>query len=221
MFYADAGFMRQFGIARAISGYGSTEAGGVSHLHRWSVEDTVPANAARYGGRSRDDIEWRLDEDGQILVREREPNTLFTGYFARGRIEPARDPEGWFATGDLGQIADREGLLFLERAAESIRVKGEFVPIPYVEEQIGLVAQLDDFALWKQQGDLSDDEVVLYVVSESVPVAEIAAVSQQLPVFMRPTRIAQVDAIPRDSAAGKIQRRLLDDKKVLQWMSLR
>jgi carnitine-CoA ligase len=34
MFYADAEFLRRFAIPAAVSGYGSTEAGGVSHLRR-------------------------------------------------------------------------------------------------------------------------------------------------------------------------------------------
>ena len=220
MFYADAEFMSRFGIARAVSGYGSTEAAGVSHLHRWSLGEDIPANASRYGGSPRSDVQDRIDESGQIFVRARERNTLFAGYFAAGRVDPAVDADGWFATGDLGRRDDNGGLVFLERAAESIRVKGEFVPIPFVEEQLGAIAELDDLALWKKPGELVDDEVVLYVVADPVPVDAIRRVSADLPAFMRPAHIAQIESMPRDAAAGKVQRRLLQSRPVVSWIAL-
>ena len=220
MFYADAEFVARFGIPLAVSGYGSTEAAGVSHLHRWRLGDDIPATASRYGGAPRSDVDDRVDPDGQILVREREPGTLFAGYYAHGVLNGATGSDGWFATGDLGRRDDAGGLVFLERAAESIRVKGEFVPIPFVEERFGTLAELTDLALWKTAGDLVDDDAVLYVVAEPVPVDAIRAVAATLPGFMRPARVAQVRAIPRDAAAGKVQRRLLDRQEVLSWTPL-
>lgn len=220
MFYADGEFMFRFGIGHAVSGYGSTEAAGVSHLHQWRLGDDIPGDASRYGGATRADVEDRVDTHGQIHVREVEPGTLFAGYFANGRLNPMRDEDGWFATGDLGRRDEHGGLVFLERAAESIRVKGEFVPIPYVEEQLGTIPELRDLALWKKQGDLVDDDIVLYVVADEVPVEAVRKVSNRLPAFMRPAFIASVGTIPRDAAAGKVQRRLLQEQEVLSWQTM-
>ena len=229
MFYADGDFMARFGVPLAVSCYGSTEAAGVSHLHQWRLGDDVPADASRYGGATRADIEDRLDDEGQILVRERVPGTLFAGYFADGKLDPTRDGDGWFATGDLGRRdaapagpggSNVAGLRFLERAAESIRVKGEFVPIPFVEERLGTIPELVDLALWKKPGELVDDEVVLYTVADALPVEQIRAVAQELPAFMRPSHVARIRAIPRDAAAGKVQRRLLHGQEVLSWTTL-
>ena len=52
MFYADAEFLRRFAIPAAVSGYGSTEAGGVSHLRRWSATEDIPADAAGTAARA-------------------------------------------------------------------------------------------------------------------------------------------------------------------------
>ena len=220
IFYADGDFMTRFGIPLAVSCYGSTEAAGVSHLHQWRLGAEIPANASRYGGATRADIEDRLDEDGQIYVRERVPGTLFAGYFADGKLDPTRDGDAWFATGDLGRRDAAGGLTFLERAAESIRVKGEFVPIPFVEEQLGTIGELHDLALWKKPGELVDDDVVLYAVADELPIEKIRAVAEELPAFMRPSHVAQVHTIPRDAAAGKVQRRLLHGQDVLSWTTL-
>lgn len=220
IFFADRDFMTKFQVSHAVSCYGSTEAAGVSHLHQWDLGDDIPDGASRHGGPPRSDIEDRLDEDGQIHVRERVPGTMFAGYFAHGQLNPARDADGWFASGDLGRRDKDAGMVFVERAAESIRVKGEFVPIPYVEDRLSQVPGLRDLALWKTPGELVDDEVVLYVVADEVPGEAIRSASQDLPAFMRPTQVASIQAIPRDAAAGKIQRRLLHNQEVLSWTPL-
>jgi carnitine-CoA ligase len=220
MFYADAGFLRRFEIPAAVSGYGSTEAGGISHLRRWRATDDIPADASRHGGAGRPDIAWRLDDRGIIGVREREPGALFAGYVTVNGTDPARDAGGWFDTGDLGRADGADYLVFLERAAESIRVKGEFVPIPYVENHLAAVAGLTDHALWKRQGALVDDEVVLYAVADPLPIDGLRRRIADLPAFMRPVAVARVGALPRDAAAGKVQRRLLADQPVLDWVEL-
>lgn len=220
MFYADRGFLDRFRVPAAVSGYGSTEAGGVSHLRRWLATDDIPDDASRHGGPGRDDVEWRVDDGGVILVREREPAALFGGYVRAEGIDLARDEDGWFDTGDLGRTEGDDYLVFLERGAESIRVKGEFVPIPFVESAVSSVEGLRDLALWKRKGELVDDDVVLYVVADEVPVEPLRAAVADLPAFMRPVVVARVGSLPRDAAAGKVQRRLLGDTPVLEWVEL-
>jgi len=123
-------------------------------------------------------------------------------------------------TGDLGRADAEDYLVFLERAAESIRVKGEFVPIPFVEDHLAAVAGLADHAVWKRKGALVDDEVVLYAVGDPLPLDQLRTRISDLPAFMRPAAVARVGALPRDAAAGKVQRRLLADQPVLDWIEL-
>jgi crotonobetaine/carnitine-CoA ligase len=224
MFYADRDFLHEFGIPAAVSGYGSTEAAGVTHLQRWRATDDIPHDASRHGGPPRDDIQSRVDQDGVIFVRETERATLFDGYVTVEGIDPARDSQGWFDTGDFGRM-QQDYLVFLERGAESIRVKGEFVPIPFVEGHFANLPGLIDHAIWKRPGRLVDDEVVLYIVTDGQPMQDLAATvaaraAIDLPAFMKPTAIALVACLPRDAAAGKVQRRLLSSQPVLAWQEL-
>ena len=195
-------------------------AGGVSHLHRWTATEAIPDDASRHGGAARADIEWRLDAEGIIHVRERERAALFDGYVRSGGLEPARDADGWFDTGDFGRLDGPDHLVFVERAAESIRVKGEFVPIPFVENHLAGVDGVTDHALWKRKGELVDDEVILYAVADAVPLEQLRTKVAQLPAFMRPVAVARVAHLPRDAAAGKVQRRLLTEQPVLEWVDL-
>lgn len=221
MFFADGEFVRRFGIPEAVSGYGSTEAGGISHLHRWRAGDTIRDDASRYGGAAREDIDWRLDQDGIIELRERAPTALFGGYVTPEGIDPARDDDGWFTTGDRGRDeAGGDHLVFLERAAESIRVKGEYVPVPIVEDHLAALDGVRDHALWKRRGALVDDEVVLYVVADPLPLERLRARIAELPAFMRPVAVARVASLPRDDTVGKVRRRLLGEQAVLEWVEL-
>ncbi|MFV0253795.1 MAG: class I adenylate-forming enzyme family protein [Beutenbergiaceae bacterium] len=220
MFYADRTFMDRFTVPTAVSGYGSTEAGGLSHMRRWSTQQDIPLDASRHGGEPRAGIQWRLRDDGQIAIRATEPGVLFDGYLRDGGVVRPFDDQGWFHTGDFGRREPGGELVFLERASESIRVRGEFVPIQYVEKEIGQVPGITDLALWKRPGALVDEDVVLYVVAEQVPLSALRQATEQLPGFMRPSMVIRTGKLPRDAAAGKVQRRLLAEQPVLEEVPL-
>lgn len=219
-FFADQDFVDTFGIPVAMSVYGSTEAAGLTHVWQWRNGERCdePEGMSHYAGMPRNDIESTLSDDGEILVRDREPGVMFNGYLRDGVLDPARDEDGWFHTGDLGRVDAAGRLIFIERFAESIRVKGEFVPIEHVERTFADVPGVTDLALWKRPGELRDDEVVLLVVADTVPVEAIAERAETLPRFMRPSWVARVAEIPRDAGAGKVQRRRIDLDAVEEWV---
>ena len=59
--------------------------------------------------------------DGEICVKG---PMLMTGYVRNGQIDPARDEEGWFHTGDIGKISDNR-LEFLGRLDNMMISGGE------------------------------------------------------------------------------------------------
>jgi carnitine-CoA ligase len=212
-FGANPTFLEHFDIPQGLSAYGSTEAGGVSHMWKWRPGDRwdVSEGTTHYAGPGRYDIEWTVDDDGEILVRNRVGAALFSGYRSGGGIDKSTDESGFFHTGDLGRIDEYGNLIFIARASESIRVKGEYVPIEFVEERLRGIHELGDFAIWRRPAPLGGDEVVLYTDAESVPIEGIRSVISDLPPFMRPVVAIRVSKIPRDSGVGKVPRRLLDE----------
>ena len=222
MFFADPDFLETFGVPLGFSAYGSTEAGGLCHIWAWRRGDRpeLAEGMSRYGGRARHEVQWRVDDGGEIHVRADRAGVLFSGYRrADGLLRPF-DEDGWFATGDLGRTDGAGNLVFIERRSESIRVKGEFVPIGYVEQRFASVDGIDDVAVWRRDSDLVDDEIVLYMTGESIPTDAILATSADLPSFMRPSTVARVGDIPRDSGVGKVRRRLLGGVAVLEQADL-
>jgi acyl-CoA synthetase (AMP-forming)/AMP-acid ligase II len=216
-FAGEPGFLRQFGVPLGVGGYGSTEAGGFCHSWKFRPDDTglPPEGPLHLTGQPRHDVAWRLAEDGEILLREKAPHVLFSGYAKRGQITPALDDDGWFHTGDRGRIDDFGNLIFIERMSDSIRVNAEYVPIDFVEERLKHVPSLQDFALWRLPSESRGHEPVIYSVSQTVNADDVRAAVADLPRYMHPTKVIRIATIPRDTGVGKIQRRLLNDQPVV------
>ena len=79
--------------------------------------------------------------DGEICVRG---TTLFAGYYRGGALEPALDADGWFHTGDLGELTAGGELLVLGRRDNRFICGGENIQPELIEQvllQHGAVRQ--------------------------------------------------------------------------------
>lgn len=96
-----AEFFHSVGIA-ILEGYGLTETSTVTHVNR--------LDRYRVGtvGLPLDCVQCRIAEDGEILIRGE--NVLKGYYKDLESTRAAVTPEGWFHTGDVGEI-DQEGFL--------------------------------------------------------------------------------------------------------------
>jgi long-chain acyl-CoA synthetase len=101
---------------RILEGYGLTETSPVIALNT--------ANANRMGsvGKPLPNVECRIAQDGELLVRG---PSVFQGYWKnRGGDEESIDAEGWFHTGDIGRFDD-DGFLFItDRKKELLKTSG-------------------------------------------------------------------------------------------------
>lgn len=103
---------------------------GVEIHEVWGLSETtgaVTANTARAFragtvGRPVADTEIKVAEDGELLVRG---PLVFPGYLQEdGSIKPVVDDEGWYATGDIGEI-DADGFVKItDRKKELIITSG-------------------------------------------------------------------------------------------------
>jgi crotonobetaine/carnitine-CoA ligase len=229
VFLADEEFIERFQVPLAYSGYGSTEAGGLCHIWTWRLGDVCPhpEGMSRYAGNPRPDMDWRLGADGEILVKGKHPHTLCDGYQKADRLQSLTADDDWFHTGDAGRLDEQGNLIFIERREESIRVKGEYIPIQYVEQVFSGMASFHEVAIWRRVGELVDFEVVLYVTSNDQPafntetLDELTSKAMTLPGFMRPAAVVRLDEMPRGAGVGKVIRRRLDKMSPLEVVELR
>lgn len=222
VFFASEEFLSKFNVPVGITLYGSTEAGGLCHIWQLRPGDAQPAQEGPtlYAGRVRFDMDCKLSDEGEILVKQLSEHTMFSGYLRDGVIDPSMDAEGWFHTGDRGRMDPYGNLVFIERLSEAIRVNGEYVPIDYVERQLETEAGLTEFALWSKPDDVSGQRPVLYVTDPQLDVARTVAVIKALPGIMRPVELLWIEALPRDTGVNKVQRRRLPDQTVLKRQEL-
>jgi crotonobetaine/carnitine-CoA ligase len=210
--FADPEFLERFEVPAGLSVYGSTEGGGLSASHLWRAGDVVTGaeGATHRGGRARPGFTNEIGPDGEIVVTAERSELLGSGYVATdGGLTPLLT-DGRFHTGDRGYLDDAADLIFVARQSESIRVKGEFVPISYVEDHFrARLEGVHDLAIWKRPSDLADDEVVLYLEGAAISVDGVRTASLQLPPFMRPAQVVRLEALPRDTTVGKTRRREL------------
>ena len=71
--------------------------------------------------------------DGEICVRG---TTLFAGYYRGGALEPALDADGWFHTGDLGELTAGGELLVLGRRDNRFICGGENIQPELIEQAL-------------------------------------------------------------------------------------
>ena len=156
--------------------------------------------------------EARADEVGRLFLRGA---PLFAGYVRRGerggdwRFDPACDEDGWFRSGDRCGL--RDGCLrFLSRADGAVKVSGELVSLPSLDERlaalgiVGLVVAVPE----SRRGH----ELVLVCESAGDGGAEFGRFNEGLPPIERAARVFVVPELPR-TELGKPDR-----VRALQWI---
>jgi len=118
-------------------GYGLTETSPVIALN------TPLSQRMGAAGRPLPNLELKLAEDGELLVRG---PSVFAGYWQKPSMTAeAFDPEGWFRTGDIARL-DADGFLFItDRKKELLKTSGGKMVAPQpIENKLmnsSLVAQ--------------------------------------------------------------------------------
>ncbi len=149
--------------------------------------------------------------DGEVWVSG--PN-LFRGYFALPEESAEALQEGWFRTGDLGNI-DNDGYLFLTgRKSELINRAGEKIAPREVEEVLHQLSQVESAGVAGIPSAVYGEEVAAFLVlrpGQTISSEEVSAhCNIRLAPFKVPLTILFVEELPK-GPSGKVQRRLLTE----------
>ena len=186
---------------------------GTLPLERYGMTETVMLTANPLAGPRKPGrvglplpgVELRLAEDGEVQVRG--PN-VFRGY--HGRPEATAEvfaQDGWFRTGDLGELDDDGHLKLVGRSKELIITGGFNVHPREVEEVLADFPGVREVAVIGRPSEQWGEAVTAVVVCEGRidPAALRAHAAQTLAGYKVPKTVEFLDALPRN-ALGKVIR---------------
>jgi malonyl-CoA/methylmalonyl-CoA synthetase len=147
-------------------------------------------------------------------VRIRGPN-LFRAYWGQPEATRAAFADGWFDTGDLGQV-DAAGFLTLVGRKHDLIITNGFNVYPQVVERVANECPgVAECAVVGVPDDRRGERVVAVVVRSDPELSEAtfrAYLDERLVEYQRPREIHFVEALPRN-ALGKVLRRELRERK--------
>jgi malonyl-CoA/methylmalonyl-CoA synthetase len=187
-----------------VERYGITEGG---------IVVTNPYDGVRRPGRVGypfPGVEVKIGEQGEVLLRG---GQVFKGYWRNPEAtKEAFTPDGWFKTGDVGEIGDDGSLAIRGRIKELIITGGFNVYPREVELVLEQHPAVHEVAVAGVPSEKWGEEVTAFVVpSGSKPLDEkeiIAFAHERLASYKCPKRVVTLDKLPRN-AMGKVQRSLL------------
>ena len=153
-------------------------------------------------------VRVRIAESGEIQVRS---ESAMLGYLPEQDSASAFE-DGWYRTGDIGELDDQGWLRITDRLKEMIKVRGFQVAPAEVEAVLHGHSAVVDCAVFGVPHDADGEAVIAAVCGGGVSEAElINLVGQRLSSYKRPRQVVFVDEIPR-LPSGKVLRRVLRER---------
>lgn len=188
---------RRFGLT-VHECYGMTETSSVVTVNRrgplYGVGFPLPwfelrLNSLEGGGSS-----------GEVEVRGIYPGLVTTGYLNNIQATQRAHHDGWFRTGDIGELGKDGEVHFLGRANDSFRVRGENISAWQVESVFGGNSDIDQCAVVGVTADVGEQELLLFVTPAAGQVIEVESLAAwataRLPDFQIPRYMQVVSDLP-------------------------
>jgi malonyl-CoA/methylmalonyl-CoA synthetase len=189
-------------------------AAGVRVLERYGMTETVMLVSNPYDGERRagtvgfplPGVDLRIGGSGEVEVRG--PN-VFAGYWNRPEAtDVSFTADGWFRTGDLGEI-DADGYLRIVGRSKELIISGGFNVYPReVEDVLAQHPAIAEVAVAGRASPEWGEEVTAFVVIEPGAAAPRlddlrSWARERLAPYKLPRAVVVVDALPRN-ALGKV-----------------
>ncbi len=211
-----AAFEERFGFP-LIEAWAMTETGGGALV----AASREPRHVGtRCFGSPQGNLEVRIQDDGELLVRQAGPDPrrgFFSGYLKDEGATAHAWRDGWFHTGDAVRRGPDGSLHFVDRLKNIIRRAGENIAALEVEAALAGHPAVGQVAVIAVPDSVRDEEVMACVVlqNQKQKSRETALSIQdwcleRLAYFKAPGHVAFVDSLPT-TATNKVQKAKLAD----------
>lgn len=161
------------------------------------------------------DVDVPVGTPGELVVRPDDPWTMSHGYLNDEEATRFAWRNGWFHTGDLFKRDEQDNYFFIDRLKDSIRRRGENISSFEVERAILKHSAIAEAAVVAVPGAGSEDDVLAVIAkkpgSTLEPAKLIAFLQDELPYFMIPRYVRELDALPKTPTQKVEKHRLRAD----------
>ena len=215
----------RFGVQQINSFiYGQTEASPITRQRRGAPlppEGSLGTVADEYELKifSDNDTPVAVGELGEIVIRPRFPDVMFSGYWRRPEETVKVWRNLWMHTGDIGKLDEAGNLYFVDRKKDYLRSRGENISSFEVENVIGAHPDISEVAVHSVPGEPGEEEHIKFtiVLMEGAALTEEGLwtwSAERLPHFATPRFIEFRPSLPK-TPTGKVQKfQLRNDKPV-------
>lgn len=164
------------------------------------------------------DFEVASGAVGEIVVRPKIPNVMFTGYFRRPQDTLAVMRNMWLHTGDLGRLDEDGFLFFVDRKKDYMRRRGENISSFELEKTFQNHEAIKDVAVHSVLSPMGEDDVkVTAILRDGVTLSEeelCAWAVKHLPYFAVPRYIEfRKGDLPRTPSGKVLKYQLREEGK--------
>ncbi len=156
-----------------------------------------------------------VGQSGEIVVRPREPYSIFSGYWRKPEQTLEAWQNLWHHTGDMGRF-DEDGMLYyVDRKKDALRRRGENVSSVELEQAILKHPAVAAVAVHATPSELSEDDIKACIVlaGETPSMADLFEFFRSnLPYYAIPRYVEFIDELPVN-AMGRILKHKLRE----QW----
>ncbi|MBU8906233.1 ATP-dependent acyl-CoA ligase [Desertibacillus haloalkaliphilus] len=210
-------FQERFKV-KITEAYGSTEIG-LAMINRAETfkKGSCGKAVSTYDVQIHDDDGYPCPpgEAGEIVVRPKEPNILFDGYYGMPEATVKAWKDLWFHTGDRGKMDEEGYFYFIDRKKDVVRRRGENISSYEVERVINEHPKVFETAIIGVPSELSEEEVLAVVVSrkgEQLSPKELLDFCQsRMAYFAVPRYVRFVNELPKNTSQRIEKYKLRED----------
>ena len=200
----EAHFTERFGVRVQSQMYGQTETGAITYtpLAEQGKPGTIGRPSPQYDVRvvDDDDIDVAAGEPGEVVLRAKTPDVLYTGYWHKPDETTEAMRGGWHHTGDLARIDGEGYFTFVDRKKDAVRRRGENVSSVQLEAAIVTHPEITEAAVLAVSSEMTEDDIKVCLVTTGTvsPEELFEFFREKLPYFAIPRYVEVVDALPED-----------------------
>jgi len=200
-------FEERFATPVMSEGYGQTEVVPVTNTDPYGPRDRASSGVVSPLLEVRivddDDHEVPAGQPGEIVVRPKVANAMYSGYWNKAEITTATWRDLWHHTGDFGLVDENGVVTFVDRKKDIVRRRGENVSSLALENVIRQHPAILEVAVCGVPAELGDDEIKASVVLTEN--AELSAaeffefIRDRVPYFAVPRYLDVRDQLPTNA----------------------